>query len=358
MHKYFMLAALEQAWFGRGNCAPNPSVGAVAVHKGEIIARAWHQGAGTAHAEQLLVAKIPAGLQDVSLYVTLEPCNHWGKTPPCAMAILGHGITQVIYGFSDPNPIVRANNTPEILRKNGIEALHYPIQEIDAFYQSYNHWTKTKRPWVTAKIAQTLDGKIAGVDGQRCQLSNADCAEFTHQHRLYTDVILTTAKTIAQDDPLLNVRLKDREQGKRLAIIDSRLSLSKNARIFSSAEHCHIFHDENYAVTNPFSNCSYYGISAREGLLDLALVINQLGELGYHDVWVEAGGALFSALHREKLVQRTYFYLVPEVLGENATPAFQGEVCFTTRQAVSWQVKSDNVIACLDWQEEETCLQV
>jgi diaminohydroxyphosphoribosylaminopyrimidine deaminase/5-amino-6-(5-phosphoribosylamino)uracil reductase len=357
MHKYFMLAALEQAWLGRGNCAPNPSVGAVAVHKDEMIARAWHQGAGTAHAEQLVVAQIPAGLQDVSLYVTLEPCNHWGKTPPCVMAILGHGVSQVIYGFSDPNPIVRANNTPEILRKNGVEALHYPLKEIDAFYQSYHYWTETKRPWVTAKIAQTLDGKIADANRQRRHLSNAECAEFTHQHRLYTDIILTTAKTIVQDNPLLNVRLQGQEKGKCLAIIDSRLSLSKDARIFSSAEHCHIFHDENYTVTNPFPNCSYYGILAKEGLLDLTSVLKHLGALGYHDIWVEAGGALFSALHREKLVQRTYLYLVPEVLGENTVSAFQGEVCFAAKRAISWQVKSDNVIACLDWQGEDLCSQ-
>lgn len=346
-----MLAALEQAWLGRGTCAPNPSVGAVAVHNGKIIARAWHQGAGTAHAEQLVLEQIPAELKDIILYVTLEPCNHWGRTPPCVAAIIHHGISQVIFGFRDPNPVVAANNTPEILQAKGINVLHFPLKEIDAFYQSYCYWTLTKKPWITAKIAQTLDGKIAGVNGQRQQLSNAECAEFTHNQRLYADIILTTAKTIMQDDPLLNVRLRGIEQSKPLAIIDSRLSLSRDARVFNSAKYCHIFHDENYTVSNPYPNCTYHAVPTKESLLDLASVVSQLGSLGYHDVWVEAGGLLFSALHRENLVQRTYLYLVPDILGSNTTPAFQGDAIFTNKRKISWQIKADNVIACLDWQE-------
>jgi len=351
-----MLAALEQAWHGRGICAPNPSVGAVAVHNGKIIARAWHQGAGSAHAEQLVIEQIPTGMQDVHLYVTLEPCNHWGRTPPCVAAIIQYGISQVVYGYQDPNPVVAAHNTPEILREKGITTLHYPMQEIDAFYQSYHYWTLTKKPWITAKLAQTLDGKIAGINGQRCYLSNAECAEFTHHQRLHTDVILTTAKTIALDDPLLNVRLKEVQQAKVVAIVDSRLSTKREAKIISSAKHCHIYHDARYAVDNPYANCSYHAIPSEEGLLDLPALINHLGSLGYHDVWVEAGGHLFSALHHQNLVQRTYLYLVPTLLGSKATPAFRGDDIFTKTPHVTWQVKADNVIACLNWQEGR-CLQ-
>lgn len=356
MHKYFMLAALEQAWLGRGNCAPNPSVGAVAVHQGEIIARAWHQGAGTAHAEKLALGQIPTGLQDVILYVTLEPCNHWGRTPPCVAAIIEYGISQVIYGFRDPNPVVAANNTTEILQGKGIKTLHYPMEEIDAFYQSYHYWTLTDKPWVTAKLAQSLDGKIAGGKGQRCYLSNTECAEFTHHNRLHTDVILTTEKTITLDDPLLNVRLKNSEQAKVVAIIDSRLSLKKEAKIFNTAKHCLIYHDERHAVDNPLPNCSYYAVPAKEDLLDLTTIIGHLGSLGFHDVWVEAGGLLFSALHRENLVQRTYLYIVPTLLGAEAASAFVGENIFNKKPTLTWQIKTDNVIACLDWQEK-LCLQ-
>lgn len=350
-HDSFMLAALEQAWFGRGSCAPNPSVGAVAVHKGKIIAKAWHRGAGTAHAEQLVLEHIPPGIKDLILYITLEPCNHWGKTPPCVACISDYGVAEVVYAFSDPNPLVAANDTPRILKEKGIGVLHYPLAEVTLFYQSYHYWMHTKKPWVTAKIAQSLDGKI-GRRGQRTYLSNADCTEFTHLGRLHSDVILTTAKTIKADDPQLNARVKGSEQPKILAILDSNLSLPREARVFHAARHCHIYHADKTKVLDPYANCSYHALPTKNGLLDLVLVIKHLGELGYHDIWVEAGGQLFSALHREKLVQRTYLYITPRVLGEEALSAYQGAVFFTPQQKLSWQIKADNVIACLDLQED------
>src|SRR3990167_10223238 len=161
MHKQFMLTALEQACLGRGMCAPNPSVGAVLVKNNQIIAKASHSGFGKAHAEQEILSKIHHGLQDLILYVTLEPCNHWGNTPPCTDLIVAHAISLVVFGFYDPNPIVVHNNTTAILGKHGIKTMYFPLSEIDEFYKSYRHWVQNKRPWITAKIAQSLDGKIA-----------------------------------------------------------------------------------------------------------------------------------------------------------------------------------------------------
>ncbi|MBA2711828.1 MAG: bifunctional diaminohydroxyphosphoribosylaminopyrimidine deaminase/5-amino-6-(5-phosphoribosylamino)uracil reductase RibD [Tatlockia sp.] len=350
MHTYFMQAALEQAWLGRGKCAPNPSVGAVAVYKGKIIAKGWHRGAGTAHAEQLVLDQIPAGLEDLVLYVTLEPCNHWGKTPPCVTGIVQYGVAQVVYGFTDPNPIVAANNTPQLLRDHGLDVVHFPLPEVNDFYESYCYWIKTKKPWITAKLAQSLDGKI-GEKGSRVYLTNQACAEFTHQKRASTDVILTTEKTIKADDPLFNARVSGQEQGKILAILDSRLLLSADAKMFSKAAQCHIYYDENLRVENPQKNCSYHPAPANKGLLDLTFIVNHLGGLGYHDIWVEAGGKLFSAMHRDKLVQRTYLYIAPEVLGEEAISAFEGDEIFKNKLKISWQIKADNVIACIDLQE-------
>jgi diaminohydroxyphosphoribosylaminopyrimidine deaminase / 5-amino-6-(5-phosphoribosylamino)uracil reductase len=352
MHKYFMQAALEQAWLGRGNCAPNPSVGAVAVHKGEIIARAWHQGAGTAHAEQLILKQIQPGIKDLSLYVTLEPCNHWGKTPPCVAGIIDYGVSLVVYGHIDPNPLVAANNTPQILNEKGVAVLHYPLPEIDSFYESYRYWSLTKKPWITVKIAQSLDGKIAGKDGQRILLSNAECAEFTHKQRYYMDAILTTATTVNNDNPLLNARLNQGSKEKVLIILDRNLSLSAEAKIFTAAKHCHIYYDENAKLFKPHANCSYHAVPVKNSLLDLPFIVQHLGKLGFHDIWVEAGGQLFSALHRERLVQRTYLYVTPSFLGSEALSAFNGEAIFTGKPKVKWQVMGDNVRACFDWQED------
>lgn len=351
MHKKFLLATLEQARLGQGRCAPNPCVGAVAVQNGEIIAQAYHQGAGTPHAEQLLLAQIPPKTPGVSLYISLEPCNHWGRTPPCVDVIIEHGgIEQVIFAYQDPNPIVAQNNSSEKLRAHGIQVSHYPVAEISEFYQSYAHWILTKKPLVTAKIAQTLNGKIGRASGERVLLSNDLCAKFTHQKRAAADVILTSARTIAMDNPKLNVRLAGYEQAKPVAIIDRQLKLSQEAEIFTTASHCHIYHCEPREAD--WAKSSFYLMPMKNGMMDLAAVIEHLGELGYHDVWVEAGGSLFSALHNEGLVQRTFIYLVPSLLEQNAVDAYQKNGLFARAHQVSWHSMDDNMILCIDWQDD------
>lgn len=349
MHERFLLAALDQAWLGRGICAPNPSVGAVAVHDGKIIAQAWHRGAGTLHAERLLLEQLPKNIPDLTLYVTLEPCNHWGKTPPCIDAIIEYGVKQVVYAYRDPNPVIIANNTPRLLSERGIDVLHYPLPAIDEFYQSYRYWTLTNRPWVTVKMAQTMDGKIAGIGGERVYLSNAACAAFTHQKRRHSDIILTTARTINYDDPLLNARLPDTEMAKPVAIIDSQGTVNPQAKIFTTAKHCYVFRNERYPLQTSYPNSTFYATPAADGLLDLEAVIQHLGRLGYHDVWVEAGGTLFSALHLSGLVNRTYIYITPRLLGDAATAAYRHTDIFKQAYKITWQAMEDNMIASLDW---------
>ncbi|KTD64837.1 bifunctional diaminohydroxyphosphoribosylaminopyrimidine deaminase/5-amino-6-(5-phosphoribosylamino)uracil reductase RibD [Legionella spiritensis] len=352
MHRNGMLKALEQAWLGRGSCSPNPGVGAVAVRDGNIVARAWHQGAGNPHAEQVVLQQLAKNARGVTLYVTLEPCNHWGRTPPCVDAIIKAGVSTVVYGFHDPNPVVAANDTPSLLRAHGIEVIHYPMDEIDCFYQSYAHWINTGKPWVTAKMAQSLDGKIAGVDGRPVALSNPSCGEFTHKQRLHTDVIVTTAQTVIRDNPRLNVRLGDTQRGKPLAIIDRTLKLPENAAVLETASHCHIYHDEQYPVVKPLARCRYHPVPSRHGRLDLDFIITHLGRLGFHDVWVEAGGRLFSALHDDGLVNRTFLYIVPELLGEMATSGYHGDQIFKRNHTVSWHARQNNMILRLDWLED------
>ncbi|MCP0913346.1 MULTISPECIES: bifunctional diaminohydroxyphosphoribosylaminopyrimidine deaminase/5-amino-6-(5-phosphoribosylamino)uracil reductase RibD [Legionella] len=361
MHKQFLLAALDQAWLGRGICAPNPSVGAIAVQNGKIIAQAWHQGAGTPHAEQALLARLEPALPGITLYVTLEPCNHWGRTPPCVEAIIKYGIQKVVYAYSDPNPVVINNNTPELLRKQGVEVEYFPLPEIALFYQSYQRWTCTHKPFVTCKIAQTLDGKIAGKQGQQLWLSNSLCAEFTHKKRQCSDVILTTARTINEDNPRLNVRLPGVQAAKHVAIIDRQGVLNQHANVLQTAKHCHIYHDEQIQMSTRHKNASYYPMPTLHGEMDMQAVISHLGHLGYHDVWVEAGGKLFTSLHKLGLVDRTYIYIVPFHLGTKAVSAYTSEEAFRRNCAITWKPMGDNMIVCLDWEKaaekEQACLQ-
>lgn len=366
MHRQFLLAALEQAQLGRGFCAPNPSVGAVAVCNGQIIAQSWHRGAGSAHAEPLILEMLPNNITEIILYVTLEPCNHWGRTPPCVDAIIrSRQIKQVVFAYRDPNPIIALNNTPRILKSHHIEVLHFPLTEIDQFYKSYHHWVKTSKPWVTVKIAQTLNGKIAGENGQRLNISNELCANFTHLNRLKADVILSTAKTVNQDNPLFTARTQAEEIRKPLAILDTHLQLNPESLIFKEKlrkqkSHndscdknniCHIYYDEKHTKPAKRPQCNYYPISTRQGLLDIEMIIYHLGRLGYHDVWVEAGGRLCYALHKANLVNRTHVYIAPEVFGEGATSAYPMGSIFNNPYEVLWQAMGNNMIASFDWLE-------
>lgn len=349
MHEQFMLAALSEAWLGRGVCAPNPAVGAVAVLNGEIIAQAFHSGAGSPHAEQKLIELLPDDCTSVIVYVTLEPCNHWGRTPPCVDALIAKKIKAVVYGYRDPNPVVALNNTPEKLNAHGIQALYFPMPEIDAFYQSYAHWVRTGMPWVTVKMAQTLDGKIAGEAGVPVMLSNQACASFTHHARQHTDVILTTARTINQDNPALNVRQHDEViQNKTVAILDRRGALNHDSKIYKTAKQCLIYHGEAYT---PYSTdcCSTYSMPADDRGLELQSVLRHLGTLGFHDVWVEAGATLFASLHLASLVQRTHLYIVPRVLGDSAVALYSQVNFFNKPHQIEWRSMGNNIIATIDW---------
>lgn len=349
MHNQFMRQAFQNACLGRGLCAPNPSVGAVLVSDNQVIREAYHKGAGNAHAEQLVLEQLEKSLRPATLYVTLEPCNHWGRTPPCVQAIIEAGIQRVVYAYADPNPIVAANNTPEQLRAAGIEVLHYPLPEIDAFYQSYTYWTKTKKPWVTVKMAQSIDGKIAGSGGQRCQLSNEICAAFTHEHRKNTDCILTTAQTIKADNPYFTARINGSVWRKAVAILDRQLTLTPKYHVFDEAKNSALFYDKNLPLGREYDNCRYYPVSVSPKGLNLEEVLSHLGQNGVHDLWVEAGGVLFTALHEQGLVHRTYLYLVPKVLGDDAIKGYHSAGLLSAPHRLHWQEAGDNMIACFDW---------
>ncbi|WP_338521569.1 bifunctional diaminohydroxyphosphoribosylaminopyrimidine deaminase/5-amino-6-(5-phosphoribosylamino)uracil reductase RibD [Candidatus Legionella polyplacis] len=350
IHKIFMRLALKQAWLGKGFCSPNPSVGAVVVKDNKIIAKSYHRGFGSEHAEVSVLKKIPTNIKHLIMYVTLEPCNHWGKTPPCVNAIIAYGVYKVVYGFPDPNFIVKKNNTSKILQNAGIKVIYFPLEEVNSFYKSYDYWVKNKKPWITAKIAQSLNGKISFLKNkERCLISNKLCSEFTHKQRLYSDVILTTSKTIERDNPLLNVRLRNKSIKKPIAILDRSLSLNKDMRVFYSAKSCYIYYDSKYDIKNIINNCYYYPVRSSANFLDIKTIISHLGNMGYHDVWVEAGGKLFSNLHYYNLVQCTYVYIAPRLLLGKAISAFQRQIDFCRSKKIYWKIKKDNAILCIEW---------
>lgn len=323
----YLETALRLAEIRKGFCAPNPCVGAILVKNGQIIAKGYHQASGSPHAEVDAISRVdPSETSGAALYVTLQPCCHTAKkTPPCTDLIIKSGIIKVIYGFRDPNPAVNGH-TDKILKGAGIECVHYPLTLIDNFYASYAYWWKHKRPFTTAKLAMSLDGKIAGRNGKRVQLTGSIAQKFTHQQRKYTDAILTTAKTIIEDDPLLNCRIDNIIYTKPIYIIDTHLSTPISAKIFNSAQKITIFHHTQISEKeqNRFQKYAirFIPIKSDNIGLNLAEIIKQIGQDGIIDLWIESGGKSFQSFIENSLLQRAFIYIAPQWLGEKTLLAF------------------------------------
>lgn len=346
-HRDFLLEALALAQLNKGSCAPNPSVGALLVKQGKIIATGIHKGPGAAHAEVMACKDASTDLIDTTLYITLEPCCHWGRTPPCTDLILKHNIKEVIFGYLDPNPLVSGQGQ-NILRQQGVNCQHIPIDEINDFYNSYTHWTHTKQPYITCKMAMSLDGKIAYKDGKPAALTNEECKRYTHQCRKRSDAILTSITTIINDDPLLNVRLDNETLPKPLYVLDTHLALPLNAKILKTGAKITLFHaqaseSKRDLLIQQGVDCRL--ISINEGKLNLPNVVSQIGLDGVHDLYIEAGGVLTSAFLREQLVNRCLVYIAPTLLGHSALPGFVGEKNLLTQaKNIKWSIFDQDVV--------------
>ncbi len=348
----YLHQALSLANIRRGFCAPNPSVGAVVVKDNKIIAEGYHFAPGSDHAEVNALKKITGNTQDATIYVTLEPCCHWGKTPPCSDALIQAGVKRVVYAYRDPNPLVSGAGEEKLLAA-GIACEHVPLPEIDAFYASYHHWHKNKKPFVTAKIALSLNGKIAGKNGERIQITGAALQELTHAYRKTSDAILTTAKTIIADDPQLNVRIQDEIIAKPIYILDSHLTLPMTAKIFTTAQSITVFHSaaapkkRQQSLTALTARCIQ--VESNQQGLDFNQVLDHLGQEGIHDLWVEAGGTCFSSLFHQRLLQRALIYVAPRWLEEGKSAFSEGFSLESGAGQLRWQQAGKDAMCEINW---------
>jgi len=347
MHEYYLSLALNEAQKRRGFCAPNPSVGAVLIKDQQIIASGNHYQCGDAHAEVDAIRKAGDAANGATLYVTLEPCSHLNKkTPPCTQLIIEKNICQVIYAYKDPNPDV---DGVKILKEAGIDCQYFPIEAINDFYCSYSYWWQTKKPFITAKLAMSLDAKIAGEHGKPLVITHLAAKEFTHQQRKITDAILTTATTIKNDDPLLNARIDQEVYTKKIFILDTQLSIPTSARIFNSAQSITIFYDQKLHVPKS-SNVTYIPISKTAEGLALEEIINYIGQQGIHDLWIEAGGKCFSAFAKNNLLNRAFVYIAPKIIGEQGLGAFEyQDNIFHAAAKQQWKELGADIICEFHW---------
>ena len=357
----FMKLALVQAQTRRGFCAPNPAVGAVVVKEGGIIAKGLHWASGHPHAEVDALNKIGEQAQGATLYVTLEPCCHTGKTPPCTELIIDKGIKQVYYGLQDPNPKV-AGRGAAAFRAAGIECHHLECDFINHFYQSYIYWWQHQRPWVNAKLAMSLDGKIAGAGGEPLRITGEECQRLTHQWRKRSDAILTTAKTIIKDDPQLNVRIDGEVIAKPVYVLDRLLRMPMDAKIFDTSANLTVLHGAS-VETNKRSQFQAKGVNciAIDGNsdgLNLRSILEIIGQEGMHDLWVETGGRCFQSFFEQSLINRALIYIAPKQLGESAQSAFDHSFdVMNSNCQVEWQTLGNDMVCELIYSVSEKYLK-
>lgn len=318
-----MRRALHLAARGWGRVSPNPMVGAVVVHDGHIAGEGWHEEYGAPHAEVNALRMAGARARGATLYVTLEPCNHHGRTPPCTDAILEAGVRRVVYGAADPNATARGG--AQRLADAGVE-IHGGVgarasRHLNAaFFHAHERGT----PWLALKLAQSIDGAIAAAPGVRTQLSGPRAQAETQRLRAGFDAILVGSGTVRADDPLLTVRGAIQPRVPPLRVI-----LATDARI--PPEACllqtldqaplHVIHahaDPARIAQLNGAGVQTHAVPAGDGGVALRPALGALHECGVHSILCEGGAALGSALAASDLLERIYLFTSPRVLGPHA----------------------------------------
>ncbi|MCX5878089.1 MAG: bifunctional diaminohydroxyphosphoribosylaminopyrimidine deaminase/5-amino-6-(5-phosphoribosylamino)uracil reductase RibD [Deltaproteobacteria bacterium] len=322
-HEKFMKAALGFARKGLGKTSPNPAVGAVIARRGQVVAAGFHRKAGGAHAEVEALNQLRGkARRGDTLYVTLEPCNHFGRTPPCTQAILERGIRKVVVGMRDPNPHVTGGGC-DYLSGQGVEVVTGVLEEE---CRRLNEWFVTYvtkgRPFVIAKTALTLDGWTATSTGHSRWVTNEQSREWVHRLRHQVDGILVGVGTVMADDPLLNTRLKKgRGKDPVRIIVDTHLRIPVNARVLAHPHGSETLIAVSEDVpSRRIERLKTKGISflvcpKKEGRIDLTALMDMLGNRSIASVLLEGGATLMGAMIREKLVDKFCIFKAPKILG-------------------------------------------
>jgi len=332
---FYMKMALDLAEKGRGFTSPNPMVGAVVVKDGKVVGKGYHEAAGKPHAEVNAIDDAKACASGATLYVTLEPCNHFGKTPPCTEKILEAGIKKVIAAVRDPNPDVKGDGA-EFLRSKGIEVI-FGICEREAKRQNevFLKYIKTKRPFITVKCASTLDGKIATKTGDSKWVTGEESRQFVHRLRHFNDAIMVGIDTVKRDDPKLTTRL-DGITGRNPAriILDSRLSMPEDAIVLqqnSGSDTIIIVTDSALDATLLRKKAKFEekGIKiiespTKSNLIDLDFLMGRLGSIGITSLLIEGGSRVIASAFSAGIVDKIFFFFAPRILGGDGVTICSG----------------------------------
>lgn len=315
----YMRLALELAKKGMGYVNPNPMVGAVIVKNGKIIGKGWHQKCGELHAERNAFADCTEDCEGASIYVTLEPCCHYGRTPPCTEAIIEHKIKRVIVGSYDPNPLV-AGKGLQALRDHGIEVTEGVLkEECDRLNEIFMHYITSGLPFVTMKYAMTADGKIAAYTGKSKWITGEAARERVQYERLRHSAIMIGSATVIADDPMLTCRLPNGRDPMRI-VCDSKLRIPTKCRIVQTAKEIPTViatcSDDPQRVSEYEKfGCRIIKTSSDSGKVDLRELMKLLGAEKTDSVFLEGGAELNWSALKSGIISKVQTYIAPKLFG-------------------------------------------
>ena len=326
----FMMLALALGRRGLGSTWPNPAVGAVIVKHGEIIARGWTQPRGRPHAEIEALRRAGGNARGATLYVTLEPCSHHGKSPPCADAVIASGIVRVVSAMEDPNPEV-AGRGHALLRSAGI-AVEVGIEAAAARADHAGHVRRMRdgRPQVLLKLAISADGKAAGPGGRRVAITGNAVRDRVHVLRAHSDAIMIGIGTALADDPVLTCRLPGMAKLSPIRVVlDRRLRLPMQSRLLATARETPLWVIAGESAPAAAQaamqarGAEIMRVAGRDGRLDLSEVLRLLASRGVTRLMVEGGPTVAKALIEADLIDEAIFFHSPMLIGEDGVPALE-----------------------------------
>ena len=356
-HEHFMDRALRLARKGEGRASPNPMVGAVIVKDGRIIGEGYHVCCGESHAEINAILGAREPIAGATFYVTLEPCTHQGRTPPCVQALIKEQPARVVIGAIDPNPVV-AGRGVAALRAQGIETVvGVREEECRRLNEKFFKFMTTGLPFVTLKYAQTLDGRIAGAGGHSRWISSLPARRYAHRLRSVHDAVLVGTGTVRHDDPELTVRLVRGKNPLRI-ILDSRLDIPLKAGVFRNQDRAPTL--VVAAVNAPEDKLRALAglgvetllVAAAPGGINLPELFRKLGQRGITSVLVEGGGAIITSVLRERLADRLAVVVAPKIIGRGVDAV--GELGLATMDralqltAVQWRRLGPDILCTGD----------
>lgn len=315
-HKKYMELTLNLAEKGRGFVSPNPMVGCIIVKRGRIVGKGWHKKAGSEHAEVLAINDAGKKAINSTLYVNMEPCSHWGRTPPCTEKIVEAGVREVIIGMKDVNPLVEGFRELKFRGlKTKIGILEKEAKKLNEVYIKY---MQTKRPFAIIKVAMSLDGRIATSSGDSKYITSKEARAYVHQLRTEVDAVMVGVNTVLRDNPELTPRLAKGKNPLKI-VVDSTLKIPKSCNLMKDPSRL-IIATTNKASKSEISRMQQKGIiiiitKSNKGMVDLKDLMKQLGKHEIASIMIEGGSELNSSAIKAGIVDKILIFAAPKIIG-------------------------------------------